>query len=91
VNAYVEVTAHSDANDIGLVRAAFAASIQEELTDYYRLLAVMEAQLGCDINPMQVSTCAYIMSYEGTSYVASPVVERSFLNVLACVRRFVLD
>ena len=56
VNAYVEVTAHSNANDIGLVRAAFAASIQEELTDYYRLLAVMEAQLGCDINPMQVST-----------------------------------
>eukprot|EP00953_Heterococcus_sp_UTEX-ZZ885_P001863 1522-Heterococcus_DN1.PRE.1 len=53
VNAYVEVTAHSNANDIGLVRAAFAASIQEELTDYYRLLAVMEAQLGCDINPMQ--------------------------------------
>jgi hypothetical protein len=85
VNAYVVVTAHSNANDIGLVRAAFAASIQEELTDYYRLLAVMEAQLGCDINPMQVSTCAYNTPYKGISYVASPVVERSLLTVLACV------
>jgi hypothetical protein len=62
VNAYVEVTAHSDANDIGLVRAAFAASIQEELTDYYRLLAVMEAQLGCDINPMQVSDSIFTVN-----------------------------
>jgi hypothetical protein len=58
VNAYAEATAHSNANDIGLVRAAFAASIQEEVTDYYRWLAVIEAQLGCDINPMEVGTYA---------------------------------
>ncbi|CAN0293769.1 unnamed protein product, partial [Phaeothamnion confervicola] len=29
----------------GLVRQAFAAALQEELTDYYRLIAVLEGQL----------------------------------------------
>jgi hypothetical protein len=70
------VTAHSNANDIGLVRAAFAASIQEELTDYYRLLAVMEAQLGCDINPMQVSSSeVHYMLYQSISHVPSAMVD----------------
>jgi hypothetical protein len=56
VNAYVEVTAHSNANDVGSLRAVFAALTQEDVSDYYRLSAVMEALLGFDSNPMQVSS-----------------------------------
>jgi hypothetical protein len=70
VNAYLEVTAHGD-DDVGSVRAVFAAPIQEDLTDYYRPLAVMEALLGFDSNPMQVSSTRV-------------VPERLFAN---CIRR----
>jgi gamma-tubulin complex component 3 len=47
VVTYVNRTRDAEAGDVrpGLVRQAFAFSLNEELTDYYRLLAVLDAQL----------------------------------------------
>ncbi|KAG5179865.1 Spc98 family-domain-containing protein [Tribonema minus] len=45
VTQYVEQTLAAG-EAVGHVRLAFAQSLQDELTDYFRLLAVMEAQLG---------------------------------------------
>ncbi|KAH7425118.1 hypothetical protein KP509_11G040600 [Ceratopteris richardii] len=70
--------------EIGTVGQAFCASLQEELSDYYRLIAVLEAQVHNPIPLMSVGNKVenYLSLRRLLVWLAEPLVRMRLLAVL---------
>lgn len=85
VKGYVSETVKSLATeDVGTVGQAFCAALQDELTEYYKLLAVLEAQ---SINPIpsfteSVSSGNYISLRRLSVWFAEPMVKMRLMALL---------
>lgn len=72
------------AEDVGTVGQAFCAALQDELSDYYKLLAVLEAQ---SMNPIplvseKVSSENYLSLRRLSVWFAEPMVKMRLMAVL---------
>ncbi|XP_074320777.1 gamma-tubulin complex component 3-like [Silene latifolia] len=70
--------------DVGTVGQAFCAALQDELTDYYKLLAVLEAQ---SMNPIPLvsETCSslnYLSLRRLSMWFVEPVVKMKLMAIL---------
>ncbi|CAO2822126.1 unnamed protein product [Amaranthus hypochondriacus] len=75
---------HFPAEDVGTVGQAFCAALQDELTEYYKLLAVLEAQA---MNPIPLvsenaSSKNYLSLRRLSVWVAEPTVKMRLMAVL---------
>lgn len=85
VKGYVSETVQSlAAEDVGTVGQAFCAALQDELTEYYKLLAVLEAQ---SMNPIpsvteSVSSGNYLSLRRLSVWFAEPMVKMRLMALL---------
>ncbi|KAL8136209.1 hypothetical protein AgCh_010706 [Apium graveolens] len=85
VKGYVSETVKSlAAEDVGTVGQAFCAALQDELTEYYKLLAVLEAQ---SMNPIpsvteSVSSGNYLSLRRLSVWFAEPMVKMRLMALL---------
>ena len=75
---------HFPAEDVGTVGQAFCAALQDELTEYYKLLAVLEAQA---MNPIplvseKASSKNYLSLRRLSVWFAEPIVKMRLMAVL---------
>lgn len=85
VKGYIsECMDHFPAEDVGTVGQAFCAALQDELTEYYKLLAVLEAQA---MNPIPLvseaaSSGNYLSLRRLSVWFAEPMVKMRLMAVL---------
>lgn len=85
VKGYIsESMSRFPAEDVGTVGQAFCAALQDELTEYYKLLAVLEAQA---MNPIplvseHVSSGNYLSLRRLSVWFAEPMVKMRLMAVL---------
>ncbi|KAJ6743081.1 GAMMA-TUBULIN COMPLEX COMPONENT [Salix viminalis] len=85
VKGYIsEIMGRFPAEDVGTVGQAFCAALQDELSDYYRLLAVLEAQAMNPIPLVSESTSSvnYLSLRRLSIWFAEPTVKMRLMAVL---------
>ncbi|KAG5243816.1 gamma-tubulin complex component [Salix suchowensis] len=85
VKGYIsDIMGRFPAEDVGTVGQAFCAALQDELSDYYRLLAVLEAQAMNPIPLVSESTSSvnYLSLRRLSIWFAEPTVKMRLMAVL---------